>query len=727
MFKLLFVFINLFMNIYSPYQEVVKGVTEKVIDERNGYVLYQEGDAVFLRHKAGTWSAELPKADLYQATIKDGNYLYLFSLDGSWELREYDFSGKLVTTKTLCLNPLNVEDVIYVKGLYLFGSINNYSDATFIEKRGERNGEDAIVLYYNENYELEDFQIYGGSLNECFLKVVEVQDSFFVVGRKDPEGGGDFGNGGLLQDSIFIAKLNKNLKLTDYYILASNSEVLDFIYHKDYLYLALRDRLYKFGIDLKISGKKNLEEDFLDAKMAVYNKYLFFGNGKIKIIDILDLTTKVLNSEYITSDTKINIFPDGIYLISPQENLSYDLVSLENFIILSEYNPEIETPKNVYSIFGKAELISEISEPFFDSQIHGVYEKSYDFKTPYDLNFTVKRNVTVPFRANVSNNGIYPNGYRLQFTGYAKLDGQNILNNHIVTKEGLHQLVLFDFTGNKTEINFYISKRQLNFTESSVAVWDFEAIVNEPIFLELMLMGLEDREIKGIIVNGEEKRNLLYTPTTGILTIPLGAENEVGIKHYYLERLLYLENGKLLSLPLNKFLTANILGTRPNFSLEQISAFEYEIALKDDYQVLRYLEVIVTNDKEEHRDIYPLGTGNINLPDLSFGAYRLEINLLYDPGNKQKEKLPLFVGKLNGGSEKLGEINILNKGQSLERFKLSFTNQVTELTSQDKLLYQKNTPQKVRNLLYGILGGGVSFSTISLFQLFKSRRTKRSA
>lgn len=727
MFKFLVIVFNFVLSLFPQFQEVVKGSSEKVIDERGGYVLYQEEKVVYLRHKAGTWSVEIPKADSYHTTLKNGNYLYLFNLDGIWVLREYDSSGKLVTAKTLCLNPLAVEEVVYAEGLYLFGSISNYSEELFQEKRGKRSGEDAIVLAFNENYELKDFQVFGGSLNESFLKAEATDEYFYVVGRKDPEGGGDFGNGGTVQDSIFVAKLDRKLKLVDYYILASNSEILDFTFHKDYFYLALKSSLYKFGGDLKVYGKVNFENNYFAAKMAAYNKYLVFGNGKIKIIDILDLTTRVLDSEYITSDTKVKIFPEAILLERPEENLKYDFVSLENFIVLAEYNPQIETPKTVFSIFGKAKFISEESEPFFDPQIHGVYEKTFNFKIQSDLNFTVKRKVEVPFRANVSNNGIYPSGYRLQFTGYAKLDGQNILNNQIVTKEGLHQLVLFDLSGKKTEINFYISKKQIAFTENSIFEWDFKATIKEPIFLELKLSGFEEREIQGIVIDGDTKRNLLYNPATGILSIPLDPVADVGIKQYYLEKLLYLENGKLLSLPLNKVLTANIIGLSPNFSLKQISASEYEISLEDANQVLRYLEVIATSAKEEHREIYPLGTGNINLSGLSSEDYRLEVNLLYDTGTKEKEKLTLFTGKLKGGNEKICELNILDKGQSLEKFKLSFSNQVLKLTSQDKPLYEKNNSKIYKYLIFGILGGGVSFSLVTCFQKFRRRRKKRSA
>ena len=194
-----------------------------------------------------------------------------------------------------------------------------------------------------------------------------------------------------------------------------------------------------------------------------------------------------------------------------------------------------------------------------------------------------------------------------------------------------------------------------------------------------------------------------------------------------MEKLLYLENGKLLSLPLNKVLTANIIGLSPNFSLKQISASEYEISLEDANQVLRYLEVIATSAKEEHREIYPLGTGNINLSGLSSEDYRLEVNLLYDTGTKEKEKLTLFTGKLKGGNEKICELNILDKGQSLEKFKLSFSNQVLKLTSQDKLLYEKNNSKIYKYLIFGILGGGVSFSLVTCFQKFRRRRKKRSA
>ena len=94
------------------------------------------------------------------------------------------------------------------------------------------------------------------------------------------------------------------------------------------------------------------------------------------------------------------------------------------------------------------------------------YLKEFRFRSASEIFFSVFRKVEVPLRANVSEGGIYPCGYRLQFTGHGELDGKTVLNNHVLDREGSRRLILTDNSGKKTEINFTVSKAQTEFRSS---------------------------------------------------------------------------------------------------------------------------------------------------------------------------------------------------------------------------------------------------------------------
>jgi hypothetical protein len=150
MFKFFILFFGLILNknINLNYVEVVKVAEDKVLDERGGYVLFQN-EGFFLRHKASSWLVEIPKAEKYFIAMKDGNFLYLYYTSEGLEAKEYNSLGKLVMSKVILKNPLSLHEIIYNKGLYLFGNISIYQEEFFKAERGDREGEDAIVLHFN--------------------------------------------------------------------------------------------------------------------------------------------------------------------------------------------------------------------------------------------------------------------------------------------------------------------------------------------------------------------------------------------------------------------------------------------------------------------------------------------------------------------------------------------------------------------------------------------------
>lgn len=711
----------LFLSLLSPvaYQEITAEVKETVRDERGGYLMVEEEDRFFLKKDDSSWRVELPKAEEWLAVLKEGNYLYLHASDAGWQAEEYNPQGKPVHSGTLIAEPLTLNCALYSEGLILVGGISAYRGEPFISGRGDRNGEDAIVLRFGADYQLEDFRIFGGYRDESFYRIIPGEDCFFAVGRKDPESGGDFGNGGKTADALFVAKLTADLELSDYLILGCDGDPLAFAFYKDFLYLALPDRLYKFDGELNIVLKRKFSKDYHAALMAAFNKCVFFGDGEILLVDILDFQTEPITSGCLSSDSEISIFSHSAYV----GKLKYDLACLEDFLVFPEYRPEIPAKRSVWTLFGEAEYLEDAAEPSFDPQVHGEYLFEFRFKSPSDILFSVSRRISVPLRCNVSPGGIYPVGYRLQFSGYGELDGRGVLNNHVLDKEGSHRLVLWDNAHQATEIEFTVAAAQIFFSENPEVSWDCEAQAGEPFFLEIGLSGVGKRVLKAVVVNGEEVTNLLYNPETGILTVPLETDG-VGVKHFHLEKLLYLEDGLLLNVPLSRLVNVNALSPSPSVAISQVSGLEYEAEVSSG-EALRLLEVVASRGGEEFRKVFPLGTGNLNF-ELPSGTYDFEINLLYDPGNKKLETLPLFTGvlKRNGGL-KIGEVNIIRKTGSLEKFRIALSAEVALLSAQGKTLYSRSKAQPWRHVLLGCLAGAASFGGTIL--LVKRKKRKRIA
>ncbi|MDD4000394.1 MAG: hypothetical protein PHX62_05845, partial [Bacilli bacterium] len=634
MFKFLVLLTGLLLN-NNHYQEVSEILDNEVLDERGAYLLTQAEDELLLSHRAASWVVSLPVAETYFSVLKADNYLYIYLTANGVYLNEYDAKGKELVSKELIKNTLEIEDVLYDEGLYLFGSIIDYQ-LEFLEAKKEGKAKaDAIVLEFDSNYELQDFEIYGGVLDESFLKAVNYEEGFIVVGCKDPETGGDFGNGGRSNNNLFLARLDNDLALVDKVILTPNSKVLDLCYYKDFFYLATSNSLYKFSGNLQIINKKKFEEDFLVALIRDDNKYLFLNNNSIEVINILNFSSTSLSSALLSGALEIKVFPKALVVRTSLDSFKYDLISLTDFIDHQLYTPEVKTSRRAFGIFGEAELLEELSSPGFNPQIHGLYKIEYCFQTSEGIKFSVFKDKYVEMRVNVSNNNIYPLGYRLIFSGQAELDGKSVLNNQPLTEVGQHRLILTDYSNQKTEIIFYISRIQLSFQETADLEWDLEVVESEEFFLELRVDGFEGRQLKGIIIDGFQNNNLIFNQTKASLSIPLKAPNIVGIKYYYLEKLIYLEAGVELSHPINQIIKVNVLGNPLNLEITQVSELEYEIYLEDLNQTARYLEVIVFNNQEEYCVIYPLGTQNLIFEGLKADDYQVKINLIYDSGNRK--------------------------------------------------------------------------------------------
>lgn len=715
------------MNLIEPanlnYQEIVcedKSGYE-VLDERGNYTLYCEQELFYLTIKNNAWIRELPSSKNYFTLLDDNHFLYFYQNEGLWYLQDYSSEG-LYCEHLLLDNPFRLNHIVNHQGIYLVGAISNYQLPELVHIKESKNlgGEDALIIKLDQDYEIEDLKIYGGCLDEEFLKIAVSDEGLYLLGSKDPLTGGDFGNGGRLQDCLFLVRMNLDLELENFIVLNENLDVLAFDYYKDYLYLGIESGLYKFSEELEVIQKKNFNEQYQYAILASFNEMIFFREKEILAINIFDFSFDTIESKYLTNIESLRAFEKALYFKNA-DYYYYDLATLENFVLFDNYYPSLEIDSSIMTIFSEAQFIEENTNPSFNPMIHGFYQRSFLYKSPHQLSFQVTRDQEVEMRVNVSEGFIYPLGYELRFSGQAELNGQSIFNNHLLCEVGFHTLELFDNKNNLTRINFEVSREQIRFEEETFRFWDLEVEAGAAFEISFQTNS-PDYNYLNVVINGE-RHNLLKT-SEKLIGLNLVAPNEAGLYYYYLDYLNYQVGEKHYTYPLKKVLRINILKSTPLIGVYQIDNYQYKINLSDSDCTARYFEVVLADAKSEKAFHYSLDSHNLYFDNLLQGNnYNLSIYLVFDLGNHQVLRTELFKANLTASrNTSLGEINIIKKGKSLESFNIVFKKTASKIVSQGEVVYQ----QKEDNLFVNIMIAFAltAFSGLITYQLKNLKRRK---
>ena len=86
--------------------------------------------------------------------------------------------------------------------------------------------------------------------------------------------------------------------------------------------------------------------------------------------------------------------------------------------------------------------------------VYGIYPFKYNFQTKAGIDFQILHDREVLLRANVVNNGLYPLGYNLKFTGKAYLNDKIIFVSGEKSSNGLY---LFSLCKEANSSSFFIS------------------------------------------------------------------------------------------------------------------------------------------------------------------------------------------------------------------------------------------------------------------------------
>ncbi|NLD26843.1 MAG: hypothetical protein GX661_05730, partial [Acholeplasmataceae bacterium] len=355
MLKLFLLLGSLFLSNRIDYQEIIQQDESglEILEEVGNYRLYKQQGKIYLSACHQSWIVEAGSCEAYYVLLKGSSLIYLYQHQGYWFIKEYDLNGNLKAEKQILDNQFELSAALYQDYLYLAGSINKYQNPGLQDLRDQKKlqGRDGILLCLDENYDLVDFKVYGGGLDEAFLAMTASEQYLYLAGSKDPLTGGDFGNGGRIDDCLFICKVDFDLNLIEYYVLSVPGSILEFCFYEDYLYLATNHNLYKFSSALETVQKKTYSDTYKFGCLAAFNRLLLFSETTINCINIFNFTATEFASPFLEEAT-IKAFERCLYLIKPDGRYYYDLACLENFIVLEYYYPEIETEKKVMTLFG---------------------------------------------------------------------------------------------------------------------------------------------------------------------------------------------------------------------------------------------------------------------------------------------------------------------------------------------------------------------------------------
>lgn len=740
MFKFAFMLFLSFLNLASPgklssYQIIREDVTveeqREVLDECGIYRISFIDNQYYLETMTHEWTRPLPVIDNYKILIVDNNCLIFYYQEGYLLLLEYSPSGNKITDKRIIDNKIHaVFDINFQGDFYLVGGVSEYHNDYFLNaRRTDLEKTDAFILKLNRQYELKKVSIFGGVLNEEFVRMHISEDCLYLAGKKDPLTGGDFGNGGSLENTNFLVKMDFDFNLIQYLVLSDNSNILDLCLYKEYLYFMSEINIYKINEEFEIITKRAHRTKAIFSCLTFFNCLLIAFENKIELVIICNLEPVALLDVEITKETKIRKF-DHILYLSGEKTFYLDIAYLEDFKILNKFYPEVETKKEVSTIFGKAEYLRETGETIFNPLVFGVYQRDFVFLNKYGVEFVVTRFTEVLEEVNVSNNLIYPLGYSLKFTGIALLNGQSIINNYKIAEAGEYNLELSGKDGSKKNYFFIVKDDQIKFQDLSIKNWDFDVKPDQSFTIELTYQGFIENQIESVIINNEANTNLLIDHQNNRISINMYASNSPGIYYYYLEGINYYVQEDLRRIPVEQVVVVNVLKQPIIVDLEQVEPLKFNATSTDLMQTARYFEVRASTNNEEIIEIYSIASHNINLFDLeATKEYQVTISIVYDLGNTNYLRLDLLEMEVIGSDYlNLGEIEVTQRSESIDAFNLNLKkdSKIKKVSIDNLVFYEK--AEEDYHLIIGIafvLMIAIAIITNSLKNYFSKKKIYR--
>lgn len=662
MLKIIFLILSSFLVDFINRDYVIVSSSEPfyVVDEIDCYSLLKEDQYYLSNGNKKILIGEYDKVNMFlinEKVIIIASYLdelYLISYDknlvflGSIELIRNGVESFYATIS---------DDYLVVGGVS-----DERNELTSNNKR--LGGKDAfLIILKKDDLTFKTF-FYGGTSDEE-INLITLSDYIYFVGKKSSMGEGDFGNGGK-NESILLGKIDYEGKLISYKILDRKYDVRYFNKYKDEVYLVFKDGYLVLDSDFNIKSKKNVSEEILGVNLSKGGLFCLFSRDNLDIID--------LNSgqeELITHNLALTEVNNKSSYISVKgvDFKKVDVIDINNSLVKDNYNED----KKIESLFGDAVFLEEEFSPPLNKQIYGDYEVLLSYETIGKIKFSHKVNYYVPLEVNIMNNGIYPLGYHLSFTGKAYLDGKQILNNYSIVDVGKHSLVLIGASDEENQYEFYINSNQIEFIENPNKIADIFASINEKITFKFKVDFSNEVEIDYVEVN-EEKYEASFDKLNRIIYVPYKKMVEVGEMKVVIGNIYYHDEERSYSKLINEEYIIKVVKDNPLIKMNSFDGKTIIYDSFDSYNTLRFFRVTLVDKRGEEKDfLYPLATSEVIIDDLEKEEYLVKVSIVSDRGLQEFDSVELASLKISGkGNLYLGSIQVLSMDSSLNRFSIDF-------------------------------------------------------
>lgn len=703
MIKIFLLFINFLC--LSDIKLVKSNITcdRNIIWSDGEYDLVDEGNIYICKGKM--WQYNIGKVSNVNVEIQGKKIIILYEENGALSFLELDNDGKVQKNFIILRDEINNWSYkFYNNDLYIFGVIENYLDDYNSNKNlGKK---DAILIKIDSTYN-KTVKLFGGLLDEEFLDIMIYDNKIYYCVLKDSTTGGDFGYFGENEKSIIFGTLDLNFELGRYLTLNSNSNKAKISYYDDCLFLFLDNHIIKINNSLEVTNIKNI--DSYDYIFIGVNGKVLFKRDKLCILD-LNSYQSINIDEYINGIILEN--NDKLLFLSNEKKFFFDICD------------------NKTSLFGPMVMINEKYTPLLDKSVYGTYTKNTSYITKGNINADFIETLTIPLEVNIQEGGIYPTNYKLQFTGKGYLNKQPIINNYSLSKEGKNTLELVSCDGKIKTFNFYVEKKQINFSELSSRISDIEVIKNSDYFLKINVKNIDI--VNYIVMNDEKIENVKYQ--NEILLIPLNSGSEEGINKYHISEINYDFKSENYNLFVDLDYSVNTLSDCPIISITNQNDSKYlyniDIDVEDYDNTLRYIEVIVYDNDIEKNYSFSIANQKIVLDELIKNKqYKACINFVYDVNSTSYLRQELFNFDFTSSSDEIeiGEIEVRQYTSSLEKMSISFKkefskNNLVKVNSDNKNIYTKIEFNFMKYIYIGIVIMVISFFSCFIFKKIMKKR-----
>lgn len=710
MIKLFFSILSLFNLSPKLYDVVIKDIDKSnivyssdsfTLIEEESLNLYKDNLLVYSFEKESVISWTNYNYNLYVSCLKNKKLnIYIF-----------DTNYRLIRTKEIKNRYNNVVLKNINDNLILLGEVSYYEEEIFKDNKKEYfDNADAFIAKLDNNLEFKDVRIYGGFLSEGFIDIKYDNNFYYLVLRKDSLSGGDFGNTYSNDKTYLLCKLDLDFNLAGF--VSFKEKYTDFYIYSDFIYFMSSSTIYQLNFNLNLIFSRKISEECIFSYFAPNYSLVLINGLEGQIYDLKKMT----ETKFAISKVPINVVVhDESFIINySDKSIKVNIYDLSNFRLNTKYLEEVGSLNN---LFRDIDLISKDYNISFNPLVHGDYEVIYHFEE-YDI----KGLVTVLKECNVSNDIIYPIGYKLKFTGNAYLDKDLINNNHQLASPGLHELKLINNVGEAEIINFYVDD-QIKFYEPSSKESDLEVYPNQKFEFIIALDNPLDYEIKSILVNDKKNYDFEVKDDKIILSF---MEVSSGIYEYLITNLEFTDENIDFTLDCNYKYTVTVLDN----SLKLDSSFSntssqiiYHSIVSDTNSTIRGFKIILTSGNEELYYNYAIKDDDIDLKYINMADSNLRINLVTYEGGNCFNEVELFSLKIDSGSNiiNLGSIDIVSSGESLEEFRLIINkDKVLEVISKEKSVYIIKPDDSLKFIMIASLIGICSFICIFIYRKKKA-------